>query len=853
MNECDVVKTQGNGRGNGRRTRPAAVGLVSRRLEGLWAAPVVVLTAIIVVSPAHAQLPITAQSCTTGRELLTIPEVRSEAQKLKAVLMLSDENRSMWVRGPSTTPGRCLQQRLRYLQGWNVTDWNAADPSKPPSTGEPIPGPTLRARIGDLIQISFRNQVDTKNFPITLDRGDCDEATGTAKDSQGNTIKVNVYPRNNQMPNCVHGSSTSNIHFHGTHTTPSTTGDNVLLYIRPALRVKGKDENGIDYPPIQPTDEVVKRDFRTIFDSCETNGSPTQWKDLPGKDIPEKWRAEQERLLKLYDATAPYKGVSASLPEGLKLWPKNDAAIKGGKWPQYSVGAFPYCFRLPSKADAVPPVNMGQAPGTHWYHAHVHGSTALNVANGLAGAFIIEGPYDDGLRDFYGYKDPEKREPKLEEKVLVIQQLSTSLGLLSATRSGPPFLSVNGRREPVITMQPGQVQMWRIVNGAYRSFVQFRNFSLNSTSCSTETETPSEGETPCVDWRQTAQDGVQFDPNNYRSVGKRNAQFNMAGGNRVDLLVKAPSTEGSYKLQVWESTSESPTTKGGGTRVREVTLLTVNVKGTPIAPPMGFIDMASFPPFPDFLGNIPASTNTKNITYDTTPGFTTSAAYLRGPLAGPDPVLPRHTIDGELFHDEIKQKMVLNTVEEWTVVNKAVGIAHPFHIHINPFQVVEVFDPNSAEANDPGACYADPKDPTTWNPTTRKRDCTALPEPFVWWDVRAIPAASKREWDWKVPTQACDEILPATDPKTYKCPSNDEGAACRLNETAKEQQCTVPLPSPVKIPGYFKMRSRFVDFPGVFVQHCHILAHEDVGMMQFVEVYNPRVGPTKGTVGLRHY
>ena len=65
-------------------------------------------------------------------------------------------------------------------------------------------------------------------------------------------------------------------------------------------------------------------------------------------------------------------------------------------------------------------------------------------------------------------------------------------------------------------------------------------------------------------------------------------------------------------------------------------------------------------------------------------------------------MLPKHTIDGELFSEHIqdKMKMVLNTVEEWTVVNKAVGIAHPFHIHINPFQVVEVFDPQSAEASD---------------------------------------------------------------------------------------------------------------------------------------------------------
>ena len=42
------------------------------------------------------------------------------------------------------------------------------------------------------------------------------------------------------------------------------------------------------------------------------------------------------------------------------------------------------------------PLKMGQAPGTHWYHAHKHGSTALNVANSMTGAFIIEGASYDG-------------------------------------------------------------------------------------------------------------------------------------------------------------------------------------------------------------------------------------------------------------------------------------------------------------------------------------------------------------------------------------------------------------------------------------------------------------------------
>ena len=203
--------------------------------------------------------------------------------------------------------------------------------------------------------------------------------------------------------------------------------DNVLIGVRPALRVsvEGKSE-----PQLQPTDAVVKENFAKIFGDCDKTGSPTQWEQLPPL-----WRADQERLLKLYDATAPYRGQKASLPPELHLWPKNEKDIKEGDWPQYNVGAFPFCFRLPDHATAEPKVNMGQAPGTHWYHAHVHGSTALNVANGLAGAFIIEGPYDDKLRDFY------KGAPGgLEEKVLVIQQLETSLDLLSADALRPASL-----------------------------------------------------------------------------------------------------------------------------------------------------------------------------------------------------------------------------------------------------------------------------------------------------------------------------------------------------------------------------------------------------------------------------
>ena len=52
--------------------------------------------------------------------------------------------------------------------------------------------------------------------------------------------------------------------------------------------------------------------------------------------------------------------------------------------------------------EQAPELQMGQAPGTHWYHAHKHGSTTIDVLNGMTGAFIIEGRYDDDLNAFYG-------------------------------------------------------------------------------------------------------------------------------------------------------------------------------------------------------------------------------------------------------------------------------------------------------------------------------------------------------------------------------------------------------------------------------------------------------------------
>jgi FtsP/CotA-like multicopper oxidase with cupredoxin domain len=559
------------------------------------------------------------------------------------------------------------------------------------------------------------------------------------------------------------------VHFHGTHTTPATTGDNVLLFVRPALR-SGKDRS-----VIRPRAALVNAEFDKIWAACEAKGTPTEWKQLPLT-----WRTSQEALLKEYDRTAPYRGKPGGLPHDMQLWPANKAQIDAGVWPQYQLGAYPYCFRLANfyEAGGHPPQTMGQSPGTHWYHAHKHGSTALNVANGMTGAFVIEGQYDDDLRRFYG--------SGFRDQVLLIQQLSSQpFPVLQTNTKGPgtvgrPQLSVNGRLTPVIHMRPGEVQLWRIVNANYRDAVQFQSIA------------PATG----LAWRQIAQDGVQFAFANYNTLGAMNRPFNLAPANRADVLVRASNTPGTtYTIAILpnEGLKLDPGSNRGTFPGNAITLMTVKVDGPTVSPVQDFIQQESdFPKLPDFLKDIPAASITKRRTLDF------GAVH--------------NLIDGKTFdQNRYSQVMELNDAEEWTIKNEAGDKAHPFHIHINPFQITEVFQPNLENTKDPNQpCYVDWRKPETWKP------CTPITGPFVWWDTFAIPTS-----------------LTVSIPKTV-CTTVDQCPA----EIQQYITCdpTTDPPCSVTIPGYFKMRTRFVDYTGAYVVHCHILIHEDRGMMQLVEV-----------------
>jgi FtsP/CotA-like multicopper oxidase with cupredoxin domain len=755
--------------------------------------------------------------CPAQQELLKNPELVSSNGRLRATLVVGSQLQRMAFRyplkdaaGKATQPGApqppaftaCYEQWVRAF-----SSPDAVPPYPGPKTGvnyvDPTAGPTLRATLGDVIELAFLNVIDPSNFGNSIDRGDtkqCDESFGGG---------AKIYPGADTYPNCFHGSTTANLHFHGTHTNPNTTGDNVFLEIVSYMRLK--DE------PIPEKGTLRATLFDAFFNQCEAKLLQTQHSQYPTSwsELPALWTKEQKRLLQKYD----------ELPGmGRKLWPVNERQLKQGAWPQYYLGSYPYCFRIPEFVEptastttaaatttttattstthqhgegtaelgaetdfdeGVPSAAliMGQAPGTHWYHAHKHGSTAIDVSNGMTGAFIIEGGYDQAISAYY---DPKASQPSVawtrKQPVMVINQIGVSPNLFVAGAGqdkGPDF-SVNGRLNPLLTMQPGEVKMFRIVNSSSRAGVYFIG--------------PPAG----FHWKQIAQDGVQFNQANWSDPKNMDQPFLLAAGNRADLLVQAPAdackTKGGCKSAIQVHNIVDPTDLTTTPPPNKISLITLNVNGTAMNPPMQI--MPDAPPFPSFLSDIQPQEviGTKKIEFSSTAPFQAV-----------------HKIDGEQFSGEVGKVVLMNTVEEWKVSNATANpnISHPFHIHINPFQVTEEFDPKVKlpdgspkyvtfkEGLKPGQCYLDPlaDNPDDWKPCDPPGP---PPKDMIWWDVFPIPSG-----------------IAATD-----------AAGNPITKNGKQ----------VIIPGYFKMRSRFVDYSGYYVIHCHILAHEDRGMMTVVEV-----------------
>jgi FtsP/CotA-like multicopper oxidase with cupredoxin domain len=278
--------------------------------------------------------------------------------------------------------------------------------------------------------------------------------------------------------------------------------------------------------------------------------------------------------------------------------------------------------------------------GTFWYHPHNHGSADVQISSGMAGAIIIEGDFDDV---------PEIA--AATERLLILNEvLFDYRGTIENydtvwPEAVPRFLSVNGQREPLLQMRPGEIQRWRIVHAGHEDNLRL---ALEAHGLH------------IIAWdgiRKARIDQVQ--------------ELEIAPGQRADVLVQA-GTPGSYALQAIANDQgyASPT----GPLARLV------VAGEPM--PM---------PLPSALGRAPLADI----------GDAEIANKRRLTLSAEEPEAPAaanyqefsYYVCGQLFDPErVDQRIPLGAVEEWTVVNEAKNDDHIFHVHTNHFQMVAVND-----------------------------------------------------------------------------------------------------------------------------------------------------------------
>jgi FtsP/CotA-like multicopper oxidase with cupredoxin domain len=505
---------------------------------------------------------------------------------------------------------------------------------------------------------------------------------------------VNV---NQKHPDCMHGDNTTNLHLHGSHISPQSPQDYVLLELH------------------------------------------------PGGDKGKKLHAMAER-----------------------------SDLEVGKF-QYQTDPFPYT----------------QAEGTHWYHPHKHGSVSLQVANGMPGAMIILGPFDKWLDDWYA-----KKGVKLTEKLMVAQQIQESSNLFG--KGGAPKVLINGLLNPKLTVQAGEVQRWRVINATMQKAGQLTiTFPAGASVM------------------QIAQDGVQFARQTYaKQPLLTNGKFVLSPGNRADFLVRMPKTP--TKSHMTEAVLPSSIAVRALQKIRlrdqeakakassneaEAPILTLEVlerkAGTPEAVPVGFPSEAEWPEMPWYLKDIqPGEVKGRQDLVFSMASITTGKPTQGG--AG-DPSTVFLINDRQYDPDCVNVTTKLGTADEWHIENSS-GLPHPFHIHTNPFQLVEQGAMINGKAV-PSAKY----DPPIWH------DTIALPTPTSQ-DVDAGPLFSNDE-------------------AKAKCPG-----VCQKTQGVWNGNWTTTVPNQMSVcgcdyNGYVKLLHRYLDFTGEYVLHCHFLGHEDRGMM----------------------
>jgi len=455
--------------------------------------------------------------------------------------------------------------------------------------------------------------------------------------------------------------------------------------------------------------------------------------------------------------------------------------------------------------------------GTFWYHPHRHGSTALQVSSGMAGALIINGerqlkdktkngiadidtilkhpggkafderiflfqqiPYacfgDDGkiLKDAQ-----QKRWVCPEGKIGEIKQYDSQFGAGNWPDSGR-YTMINGTVQVPLQAPAGKIERWRMIHGGVRDSIKVKltrsklqlptaRLALTSLRKMTVEEQEAWTKENCLQDQVINQWEFAVDGVTRKQITEKQVNT-LHPGYRSDALVFFDKP-GIYCV-IDDAAPSSAIINSEGRLMKDQRLLTlVEVRGgaTVTDEPRQFL----------LRQLIKANTDLPPITIKAleqlnVAEFAPYSDILDAELTGAQNLTfnidhttspNEYQVNGKPYDPgRIDRTLKLGAVEEWTITSEIEN--HPFHIHVNPFQIVRILNRNNEDV------------------TKASADCG--------------PNASDRQY--------CDQIGVFRD--------------------------TILIKRGYKI----TIRSRYERYIGDFVLHCHILDHEDRGMMQNVRI-----------------
>ena len=443
-----------------------------------------------------------------------------------------------------------------------------------------------------------------------------------------------------------------------------------------------------------------------------------------------------------------------------------------------NVSSFVYDFRMPSN----------EPPGLFWYHPHIHGIAQQQVLGGMTGVLVV-----DGMNNYF----PELK--NMRERILVLRDLDKSD---PADNPGAPAdepwknVSINSvpifygsDKIPSVQMAANERQFWRIANASADTHFVLQ-FQINQTGIADAWQAQT--------LEMVARDGIPFVPGHGNGQGKKlNVnQIVLPPGGRAEFIVTAPSAgtaarfySADYNAYLSQQTAgcapQFPNSACDNTDRNPAWVLANIVTTQTQTSTVSAASLAST------ASNVRPTGQLRrfNQLAVTQPSQNRTLFFSKNPgdggdffiTAGSDTIPAPFDMTGP--PDIVVQGP---TVEDWTIENRD-NESHDFHIHQIHFRAMEIN----------GTATDDSKEPVL---------------------LDTIPLPACLQW--------AAGVDPQNDPYGQSFPPGSQ-----LNDSNfTGKNCVTPY--------RVKLRMDFRDrnIVGTFLYHCHILEHEDGGMMAKIQL-----------------